>query len=94
MELTEQEKEIHAIIKAILKDKKSYKTTLKHALKFCNKALKSNGLELKEACQYILGNAIYWDGENYQELKLKLRKFCFRAAVVYDREKFTEDGED
>jgi hypothetical protein len=79
--MNEKEKEIKAVVREILSDKDSYKTTLKTALKFLNKALKSSGDELKEDCLYILGNSISWEGPNYVELKNKLRKFAFRDAV-------------
>ena len=79
--MNEKEKEIKAVVREILSDKDSYKTTLKTALKFLNKALKSSGDELKEDCLYVLGNSISWEGSNYVELKNKLRKFAFRDSV-------------
>lgn len=94
MELTDKEKEIHDVVREILKDKKHLNTTLKHAVKFCHIALKSNGDQLKEACQNIVGNSIKWSGDKHQELKNKLRKFAFRSAVVYDRSHLLDREED
>ena len=90
--MNEKEKEIKAVVREILKDKESYETTLKTALKFLNKALKSSGDELKENCLFILGNSISWEGKNYVKLKNKLRKFAFRSSVT-NRSKNTSSGD-
>lgn len=81
MELTDKEKEIHEIVRTILKDSKN--PGLETAIKYCKLALRSNGNELREACQYLLGNAIKWAGPNHQEMKLALRKFAFRQPPTY-----------
>lgn len=57
-----------------------YKTALKAAIKWCRVALKSEGNELRQACLYILGNGIYWDGPG---LKEQLRKCAFQGVVRY-----------
>lgn len=57
-----------------------YKRSIKSVIKFCNKALLAEGPELRELCLYILGNAIYWDGN---ETKEKLRRFSFHGALHY-----------
>lgn len=57
-----------------------YKRSLRSVIKFCNKALEAEGPELRELCLYILGNAIYWDGN---ETKEKLRRFSFHGALSY-----------
>ena len=57
-----------------------YKRSIKSVIKFCNKALLAEGPELRELCLYILGNAIYWDGN---ETKEKLRRFSFHGALSY-----------
>ena len=79
--MNEKEREVKAVIREMLKDKEGLETTLKTAVKFMNKALKSSGLELKENCLFILGNSIYWNGTNYAKIKNKLRKFAFNSAV-------------
>jgi hypothetical protein len=91
MELTEKEKEIHELVKRILKDKKN--PELKYAIKYCNIALKSSGDELREAVQYLLGNAIRWAGPDHQRIKLALRKFSFRQPATYHWKKKNSDGE-
>lgn len=90
--MNKREKEIKAVVREILKDKESYETTLKTALKFLNRALSSSGAELKENCLYILGNSIYWTGNNHVKLKVKLRKFAF-SALVSNRSKNTSKGD-
>jgi len=57
-----------------------YKRSLRSVVKFCSKALQAEGAELRELCLYILGNAIYWDGN---ETKEKLRRFSFHGALSY-----------
>ena len=56
-----------------------YKRSMAVAMKYCNKALRAEGMRLKELCLYILGNAIYWEGN--PELKEQLRKYSFRASA-------------
>ena len=86
-EKIKKEEEVKEVIKEILKDRKSYKTTLRFALKYCRRALKASGNELREACLYILGNTscVYygrgWDGEHSYKLKEKLRKYAFRGIA-------------
>jgi signal transduction histidine kinase len=91
MELTDKEKEVHELVRRILKDKKN--PELEHAIKYCNLALKSNGNELREAIQYLLGNAIRWAGQDHQTIKLALRKFSFRQPATYHWKK-KPSGED
>ena len=57
-----------------------YKKSMAVTMKYCNKALRAEGMRLKELCLYILGNAIYWEGN--PELKEQLRKYSFHGAVA------------
>ena len=86
------EAEIKKIIRESLSEiKKSYKKSgfrnielyrksMAVTMKYCNKALQAEGMRLKELCLYILGNAIYWEGN--PELKEQLRKYSFHGAVA------------
>lgn len=65
-----------------------YKRLLRSVIKFCNKALEAEGPELRELCLYILGNAIYWDGN---ETKEKLRRFSFHGAASYRKAIFKQE---
>lgn len=60
-----------------------YKTSIEAAIRFCKKALQTEGLEFKNLCLYVIGNAIYWDGEGSAEMKERLRKFSFSGAIKY-----------
>ena len=83
--MTKQEEEVYKAVRQMLADTESHKTTLKHAVKFLKKALKSSGLELRENCLYILGNSIKWDGENHVDAKKVLRKFSFHPPTGVKR---------
>lgn len=58
-----------------------YRKSIRSAMKFCRKALQAEGPDLKVLCQYIVGNAIFWDGD--PDLKERLRKFSFHGALSY-----------
>lgn len=65
-----------------------YEQSLNSVAKLCNKALQTEGPELRELCLYILGNAIYWDGN---ETKEKLRRFSFHGAASYRKAIFKQE---
>ena len=70
------EMEVKTVIKMILSDSKSYKTTLNYAVGYCKVGIGMTGRELEVQCLYILNNISHWRHEKAKEVRAVLKAFA------------------
>jgi hypothetical protein len=75
MKTKPHETEVKEAIQKILKDEKSYKTSLCYAVEYCRAALQMQGYELSIQCLYILNNISHWRGEDAKDVRAILKAF-------------------
>jgi hypothetical protein len=71
-----QEHEVIDAIKDILKDEKSYKTSLNWAVNYCRAALDMEGESLRVQCLYILNNIAHWRNPDAKRIRGILKAYC------------------
>ena len=72
---TPTDNEVHEAIRTILKDKKSYQTSLNYAVNYCLAALSMYREELKVQCLYILNNISHWRSPGSKEVRATLKAY-------------------
>jgi len=71
-----QDYEVTDAIRDILKDEKSYKTSLNYAVNYCRAALDMEGYELRVQCLYILNNISHWRNPEAKRIRDVLKAYC------------------
>ena len=69
------EQEVKQAIRTILKDKKSYETSLNYAVNYCIYALEVSGESLRVQCLYILNNISHWRGSGSKDVRKVLKDY-------------------
>ena len=75
-----EEEEVYKALEIILKDKKSYNTSLYWAVNYVAQGLGMKGYELQVQCLYILGNITKWRHPQAKEVRDVLKKFSKGAS--------------
>jgi hypothetical protein len=69
------EVDVKEAIRCILRDEKSFDTSLNWAVNYCKAGLSLNGEALRVQCLYILNNITRWRHPDAKEVRLILKQF-------------------